>query len=401
MKVLVICQHYYPEPFRISDICEELVKRGHSVSVVTGVPNYPEGIIYKEYEKKRNHSEVINGVDVFRCNIIPRKPGILYRFLNYYSFVISSNKHIKKIKNEYDVVLVNQLSPVMMAKAGITYAEKFSKPCVLYCLDLWPDSLIAGGIRRDSLIYKLYHRISRKIYCAADKLLVTSKEFIGFMSDNFGIDKRRISYLPQYAEELFGRIESVNDKDIFDLVFAGNIGEIQSIDTMIRAAEILKDSPIRWHIVGGGFDLDRLKTLASEKMLNNIVFYGRRSLGEMPHYYAIADAMLVSLKDDKVISLTLPGKVQSYMAAGKPIIGAINGEAKAVIEEAECGYCCEAENAEQLAEIILKFINSQDKEKFGNNARRYYEQNFTKEKFMAKLENELNTIVSKNEGIGI
>ena len=146
MKILVICQYYYPEPFRISDICEELVKLGHTVDVVTGIPNYPMGEIYEGYRKGEKRDEIINGVNVHRCFTIGRKHGAFYRFLNYYSYAFSSSQYVKRLNDDYDVLFVNQLSPVMMAKAGIVYKKKHHKKLVLYCLDLWPASLTAGKL---------------------------------------------------------------------------------------------------------------------------------------------------------------------------------------------------------------------------------------------------------------
>ncbi len=396
MKILVVCQYYYPEPFRIPCICEELVRKGHEVTVVTGVPNYPEGIVYKGYEKCSNKSENHNGVEIHRCWTIPRKKGTIHRFLNYYSFRFSSNRFVKKLNDDFDVVFVNQLSPVMMAKAGLTYGKKNKKPVLLYCLDLWPESLIAGGVNRTSPIYKYFFRVSKRIYNRVDKILVTSRMFSDYLEMNFGINKDKISHLPQYAENLFDNIHDRKkaDHSEYNFVFAGNLGAIQSIDTIIEAAELLKESPhrINWHIVGSGSDLERLKQLSESKKLSNVVFHGRKPLEEMLKFYALADAMLITLKNDPIINLTLPGKMQSYMAAGKPVIGAIDGETKKVIEEAQCGFCGDAESAHQLAENILKFVSSEHKEQLGKNSRIYYENNFTEDKFIDNLISELDAV---------
>lgn len=386
MKILVICQYYYPEPFRVNDICEELVHRGHKVTVVTGEPNYPEGRIYKGYEKHRRSDEVINGVTVHRCPIIPRKTGAVYRFLNYFSFPHEAKKYVKKLDG-FDVVFVNQLSPVMMAEPAIAYKKKHHVPVVLYCLDLWPESLAAGGITRNSPIYKAFHTISKCIYQSVDKILVTSRMFRGYLEDEFGIECGRIDYLPQYAEGLFEPLPFKENTGTTDLVFAGNIGEIQSVETIVGAAKKLRDSPVHFHIVGGGTDLERLKNLAEG--IDNVTFYGRRPLEEMPEFYAKADAMLVTLKADPVLSLTLPGKVQSYMAAGKPIIGAIDGETAEVIKEAHCGYCGKAEDIQELVRNIELFIECENKEQLGINASAFYKKFFARQKYMDKLEYEL------------
>lgn len=389
-KILVICQYYKPEPFRISDICEELVCRGHEVHVVTGYPNYPEGVLYEGYGKGKHIDEVINGVKVHRCYTVPRQIGIIKRFLNYYSYAISSTKYVLSKKcvasdgKPFDVVYCNQLSPVMMAHAAIAYKKKYNVPVVMYCLDLWPESLIAGGVKRDSILYKYYHHVSRKIYQKMDKILITSRMFSEYFQQEFGFQDEKTEYLPQYAEGIFEEIETKQVTETFEFMFAGNIGSIQNVDTIIKAAELLKDEPVRFHIVGSGSDLERLKKIGDH--VENVVFYGRRPLEEMPTFYKKADAMLITLQADSVLSMTLPGKVQSYMAVGKPIIGAINGETRRVIEEAKCGYCGSAEDAAELANNIRLFIENPEKEIMGKNARVYYEKHFEQKEFMDRLE---------------
>lgn len=383
MKILVVCQYYYPEPFRHPDICEELVKRGHEVTVVTGLPNYPMGYIYTGYTKGKKRDEVLNGVKVHRCYTIGRKEGALYRFLNYYSYAISSTRYIKKLKEEYDVVFVNQLSPVMMANAAITYKKKHKVPMVLYCLDLWPESLVSGGISRSSFVYKFFHKISEKIYKQADKILTTSRSFASYFEKEFGITGTE--HLPQYAEAIFSIEQCAKEKDEFiDLMFAGNIGSAQSVDTIIKAAQLTSDIPnLRWHIVGDGSELSNIQ--AAAEGMSQVVFHGRKPLEDMPEYYKKADAMLITMQTDPILSLTLPGKVQSYMAAGKPIIGAINGETAIVIADAECGLCGAAEDADELAANVRTFIQM-DSIQMGENARSYYDEHFQKQMFVDRLE---------------
>lgn len=383
MKILVVCQYYYPEPFRHPDICEELVKCGHEVTVVTGLPNYPMGEIYEGYRKGEKRDEVLNGVKVHRCFTIGRKQGVLYRFLNYYSYVISSVSYVKKMREQFDIVFVNQLSPVMMAEAGIAYKKKHHVPLVLYCLDLWPVSMVAGGVCKKSLIYRFFKGTSDRIYKQVDKLLITSRSFAEYFESEFGITDTE--YLPQYAEAIFTPEQcQKKEDDYIDLMFAGNVGAAQSVDTIIKAAQLTADiSNLRWHIVGDGSEINKLKAVA--KGINQVIFHGRRSLEEMPKYYAMADAMLVTMQKDPVLSMTLPGKVQTYMAAGKPIIGAIDGEASIVITDAACGVCGPTEDAEKMAENVRAFMKM-DRELLGRNAREYYDEHFKKQMFINKLE---------------
>lgn len=384
MKILVVCQYYAPEPFRISDICEALAEQGNDVTVVTGTPNYPEGELYPGYEKGARSDEVIGGVRVHRCPLIPRKSGAVYRFLNYYSFVWSSRRYLRKMKEDFDVVFVNQLSPVMMAEGALAWAKRNHRRCVLYCLDLWPESLLAGGIGPGSPIYRLFLRISRRIYRSADGILVSSRGYAEYFREKFQIENVR--YLPQYAEDLFGELpQPTEEKQTVDFLFAGNVGSGQSVETIVEAARLLKNErTIHIHIVGGGISLEKCRILAEG--LPNITFYGRQKLEQMPRYYAMADVFLVSLMKDPVLSMCLPGKVQSYLAAGKPVVGAIDGEAARVIREAECGMCAPAEDPETLAELIRRMAAQPElRKQYGENARRYYRAHFQKEKFISDL----------------
>lgn len=396
MKILLICQYYHPEPFRVHDLCEALAKRGHELHVVTGMPNYPEGKFYAGYEHSGGSDEILNGVHVHRCRILPRKTGVINRFLNYYSYVFASMRYVRSRAcspvggGKFDMVLIYQLSPVMMAEAGLGYKKRNRVPAVMYCLDLWPESLAAGGIRQSSPIYWFFGRISRRLYRNMDRILVTSRMFVPYLHERFGIDSSRIEYLPQYAEAFFAPSESQERKgEPIRLAFAGNIGAAQSIDTILDAAALLRNEAIEFHIAGGGVELERLRHRAEEESLSKVFFYGRKPALEMPEFYAAADAMIVTLQKNPVLSLTLPGKVQSYMAAGKPIIGAIDGETAAVIEEAQCGFCGPAEDAEVLAENIRRFCACEKKNDMVRHAAEYYSEHYDREAFLNRLEKEL------------
>lgn len=391
MKLLVICQYYYPEPFSITSICEELVKCGHEITVVTGIPNYPMGKIYEGYRGEKKRDEVINGVNVHRCFTVGRRSGAIWRFINYYSYMFSSTRYVSRLKDKFDVVFVNQLSPVMMAQAGIKYKNKNRTKMLMYCLDLWPESLVTGGIKRESLIFKIFHRVSEKIYKQADKILVTSASFKDYFKSEFNISDCLLGYLPQYSEDLFTYDSCKKERNGFiDLMFAGNIGAAQNVDLIIKAAVLLKnDTRYRWHIVGDGSELENCRKLASQLGADNVAFYGRQSPEKMPAFYSMADIMLVNVIDDPIISLTLPGKVQTYMAAGKPIIAAAIGETEKVIKDADCGICCPPNDAEAIAKAAKELAESCKLSEYGVNGYNYYKENFSKEKFFNELENEL------------
>lgn len=389
MKILVVCQHYWPEPYPLRDVCEELVARGHQVDLITGVPNYPMGKIYPAYRKGNNRRQVHNGVRIHRTFTIGRRNNVLFRFLNYFSFAISSAIYACHMKETFDVVFTNQTSPVMMSGGALAYGRKHGKKVVLYAMDLWPASLTAGGIREGSLVYRVFHWISGLIYRGADRILITSEMFRDYLRREFGIDDKRIGYHPQYTELSFEK-ESQREKDTVDLMFAGNVGAAQCIPTILQTAQLLKDrTQLRWHIVGDGSELAANQKLADKMELSNVIFHGRKPQEQMPQYYAMADAMLITLTADPLISLTLPGKVQTYMAAGKPIIGAANGEIPRTIEKSGCGFCAPAEDAAGLAEAVKTFLEYPNKAMLGENARRYYLENFSRLRFMDNLEKEL------------
>lgn len=389
MKILVVCQHYWPEPYPLQDVCEELAARGHQVELITDVPNYPLGYIYPEYRRGKNRQQIHNGVTIHRTFTIGRRNNAIFRFLNYYSFAISSSIYARRMKEEFDVVFANQTSPVMMSCAALTYGKKWGKKVVLYAMDLWPACLTAGGIRENSPIYRVFHWISGRVYRGADRILITSEMFRDYLCREFGIDEKIIRYHPQYAERYFVPMEPA-PKETLDLMFAGNVGSAQCIPVILRASELLKDLPqLRWHIVGDGSALAENQKLAEKMGLSNVIFHGRKPREEMPRYYAMADAMLVTLTADPVLSLTLPGKVQSYMATGKPIIGAANGEIARTIEKSGCGFCAPAEDPEGLAEAVRAFLACPDKAALGERAYQYYSRHFSRERFMDELEREL------------
>ena len=400
MKILVICQYYFPEPVRINDICEKLANYGHEVLVVTDEPNYPKGTIYNGYKSYQHKDEIINGVRVHRCPIIPRKNGNFWRVLNYFSYPYSAKSYVLSEEcitlegKPFDLVFVNQLSPVMMSEPAIAYKEKYNIPIIMYCLDLWPESLIVGGIKRNSFIYKYYHKVSERIYSKMDRILVSSSLFKSYLVNEFKIEDSKIDYLPQYAEDIFQEINPRKEDGITNFLFAGNIGTAQGLIIILEAAEQLLDYPIKFHIVGGGSDLKRLEKLAETRNLNNVKFYAQRPVAEMPLFYKVADAMIITLIPDPILSLTLPGKVQTYMAAGKPIIGAIDGETAEVIKNACCGFVGNAGNVEQFVQNIKRFLHCSAEQKviLGKNARNFYELHFEEKQFMKKLEETFNLV---------
>lgn len=393
LHILATCQYGWPEPYPSLYPMEEMAKRGHYVHAITGTPNYPMGEIFEGYEKNRIIEEVHEGVHITHVPIIPRKHNVINRFLNYHSYPSSANKEIEILSGDYDVVFANQSSPVMMVEPAIRYAKKWNKKVVMYCMDLWPASLEVGGIKKTSPIYKIYYDLSKKIYTNVDKILVTSRMFQNYFIEEFGISEDRIEYLPQYAISEFDNIPDQPEKNTTDFVFAGNVGTAQNLYVILKAAksvqqEELSDNgkKIYFHIIGDGQELDNLKKYAQDNGIQNVIFHGRKPSEEMPGYYAFADAMIVTLTANPLVSLTLPAKVQSYMAAGKPILASANGEIANVIKESGAGFCSKADDVQGFVDIVKQFLDRNNRDNMGKRAKEYYDNNFSREKVMNKLE---------------
>lgn len=396
MKILVVCQYYYPEQFRINDICEKLVEDGHSITVLTGLPNYPEGNIPKEYRWGRKRKEIINGVKVLRTFEIGRKSGVVGMALNYVSYMLSASVKTLFLNKDFDIIFVYQLSPVTMVLPGIVMKRRIGKPLYLYSCDIWPESMKNILPDENGLIFKVVKRFSRYLYSQCDAITVTSKPFIKYFNLEHSIPIEKISYIPQHAEDIYLKPGTSTIDDITDFVFMGNIGIAQDIECILNAADRLKQIPnFKIHFVGDGSYLEKSKLIASNKGLNDIViFHGRHPLERMPDFYMIADACLLTLKADNLIGLTMPSKLQGYMAAGKVVIGAINGAAQEVIKESQCGLYVNAGDSVALAEVMKDFIESPGKYKnCGENGREYFKKHFTKDIYIEKLEEKLNRLV--------
>ena len=386
MNIQVVCQHYFPEQYPLTRICPELVSRGHSVHVLTGLPNYPEGRIYPDYRGFKNRRQVIDGVEVVRCALIPRGKSKIGLFLNYASFAFFGIIKTLFIKKDFDAILVLQSSPVSMAIPGMVLKALTKKPLYIYTFDLWPESLVSGGIKPDTTVYNIVKRLSKWIYKSADKIFVSSRRFKHYFNDIHDISDG-ISYLPFYSEDVYYDAEPyvTEDKAAINLVFAGNIGQMQSVETIVKAAKLLEDRDVFFHIVGDGSAKDACEAVARVLDVKNLKFYGRMDFSLMPSIYAMADAMLITLTDNDLIAYTLPNKVLSYMAAAKPILVCANGEAADTVKDADCGFTASAEDVGGLVKIVNAFIASGRKQELADNARNYYEKHFTIELFIKKL----------------
>lgn len=388
MKILVICQHYWPENFRVTEICEALVERGHEVTALVGLPNYPTGIIPEEYKHGQNRRQERNGVHIRRCFEIGRRPGKVGLAINYVSYMTSASIKALFAKRDYDVIYAFSTSPVLMSLPAALLRCFTRKKYMIYVLDIWPACLAAMNVFEGSFLYAFMKRVSKWVYKKADTLIYSSKRFQGYLQEVHGIGVPDECYMPQFADDIFEmdlpEKQSAEEKQ---LVFAGNIGKVQAVEVLIQAANLLRDEPVHWHIVGDGSNYENCLQLAQSLHLEDqVTFYGRKPLEDMPRYYAMADAMLVSMRNDLSVNDTLPGKVQSYMAVGKPVLGSIAGETAYVLDKAQCGLCAPPDDPEAFAKVVREFIRRDDAAQMGKNGKEYYQKHFTKKIHMDKLE---------------
>ena len=395
MRILVISQYFFPENFRINDLIFSLFKRGHEVEVLTGKPNYPKGDYFSGYSWKGPNQEKIQGIKVHRANLVLRKKaGGIRLFLNYMSFVFFGIIKLFKLKGEFDKVFIYAPSPITVGILGIIAAKKFKCKSYLWVHDLWPESVkVAGGIS-NKIILGLVNEMTKIIYKFTDLILVQSPEFKNYLN-NQNVSENKIIYYPYYAEDFYrivNKSEEYKKKfpSGFNLVFAGNIGVAQSFDTIIGAFELLRNKNINLVVLGDGRDKERVQKIINYKGISDkFYFLGSFPAKKMPNFFACADALLISLKRANIFSYTIPGKLQSYLACGRPIIGSLDGIGNKIIINSKSGYASEAENEKLLADNILKIYNASEseKEKFSSNAIKYFKGNFSKNYLLDNLEN--------------
>lgn len=389
MKILVVSQYFYPETFRVNTLCVELVKRGHEVTVLTGYPQYPQGKIYDGYGFDKPYETDWNGVKIERIKMRPRGKTPLGLLLNCYSFVSEGKKWVKKCKEKYDAVYVFEVSPVTVGLPAVAYKKKFGTPIYFNVQDLWPENVeIVLGIH-NKLVIGTINKIVDKIYSASDKILCSSNSFVENIAER-GVPREKLVFWPQFCTEPnlanVAKPECYSDNH-FNIVFTGNIGEAQGLDLLVDAAAKLRETKVRWFLVGDGRAREKLEKKVAENKLENIVtFIGKVSEEEANRYIYFADCAYLSFKKNKLFEMTLPAKLQSYMACGTPILAAAEGESVRVINEAQCGYVC-VQNANQLADIIRKdVLVGNETEKMRKNAKKYYCEKFSVDLLVGKLE---------------
>lgn len=399
LRVLVVTQYFWPENMRINDMVRDFREKGHDVTVLTGVPNYPEGEIFDSYRTSPSDFDFYYGAEIVRVPMLSRGKRSIRLILNYASFFLSaSTVGAFKLRNrKFDAVFVYAVSPIMAAIPAVLIGRLKRTPVFVWVLDLWPETLRAVGVVRNPRLLSLVGRLVSWIYNRTDYLLLQSHGFLENVKQycTRDIAQERLVYFPSWAEDDFSSPAATTgalidtDPSVFTVVFAGNLGEAQDFPAVLEAAEALRNVvAVRWIIVGDG----RMSTWLGEQVqargLRNVHLLGRHPLESMPGLFAQADALLVTLKTNDVFQKTIPGKVQAYLASGRPLLGMINGEAARVIRESGAGYACDSGDAQGLAEITrsLAATSVAQRQAMGDAGRVYYLEHYSKLKLMARLE---------------
>lgn len=379
MRILVVCQHFFPENFSITSICEGFVKKGHFVTVITAQPSYGRSTIFPGYEHPG--TEFWKGIEVIRVKTAPRKKGALGLVRNYFSFLLHSIRGVKKIKKDYDVVYSMCLSPITSVFAGLLFSKKHHLKHVHHCLDVWPASAVSSGfVRANGIFYHFLFSISGSIYKKMDRILVSSPSFENYLVQNFNIESKKISFVSQPGFPCIREAEGISYKAKFNLVYAGNIGSVQMVELLVKACSFVdKKFDFCLHLLGDGSHLNDVLSLISILNLGSKVKYeGRVSQEDVFQFCKNSNALVLALKeDDSVVSRTIPYKLITYLSYGRPIVASLSGDAKEMLERAGGSFLCSQDPLSIAKSYEKSFdLSLEESQILGGKNKLFFQQNF-------------------------
>ena len=406
MKILIVSQYFWPEYFRINDLVEELAKKNYQIDILTGYPNYPRGEIYNDFKKDRSLFNEFKGCKIYRVPIIPRNKGTnLNIAINYLSFLLSSIFYGLYLirKKKYDFVFTYATSPILVALISILICKIKKATHVIWVQDLWPNVLAdLNIIKRKSFIYYIFDKLVNYIYRNSQLILCQSLEYKKKITEHSSDYKKKIVYYPSWPEDLdvIHKIDLKKkgsyqfDKNYFNILFAGNIGESQNFDFVLKVIQENSLKKIRWLIIGEGRNYLNLKKFKDDNNLENLQFLGLLNFNELQYFLNNADCLLISLKYNETFKSTIPGKFQTYIRYHKPILGFIGGETCFVINKYKIGLATKKDNDINEANEILNQLESK---KFKVDSKSYDRllKIFSKIRLIKKLEHYLNEIIKK------
>jgi colanic acid biosynthesis glycosyl transferase WcaI len=380
MKILLLTQWYLPEPAKLlSDLTKTLQKTGHEVTVLTGFPNYPSGKLYPGYSVKPWQRETIQGVPVIRVPLIPDHSNSIKRAWNYLSFAMSASILGPCLAPHFDLMHVFH-PPLTVGWPALVLSRLRRVPFTYEIQDLWPETLEATGMVKNRRVLSGIDRFARRVYRRAAAIRVISPGFRENLIGK-GVPSEKIHVISNWVDGDFYRPVPPDPRladhhgmtGKFNVMFAGTIGLAQGVDTILQAAALVQDLPaIQFVLVGDGADYDRVRREAAEGNLRNVKFLGRMPPDAMPGLFALADVLLVHLRDDPLFRITVPHKIFTYMAVAKPVLAAMEGDAADVVRSAQSGLICPPSNPTALAETVRRFysMTAEERGAIGANGRR-------------------------------
>lgn len=409
MNILVVTQYYWPEDFRINDLVDGLASMGHEITVLTGKPNYPAGNYFPGYGFFKKNIEYKNSVKIYRVPLIPRgQNNKILLSINYFSFMFFGLTFGSfYCRDKFDLIFVFSVSPVTIAIPARFLGWLKKTPVVIWVQDLWPESLTATGAVSNKFILNAVGKMVEWIYKGCALILIQSSAFFNSIR-SFNVPEAKIKYFPNTAEALYAPIDSnVNCNgsellpDGFIVMFAGNIGVAQDFETILEAARLTKHKEnIHWVILGEGREYNKIKEEVERLgLINTFHLLGRFPMKDMPIFYSKADVMLVSLKKVKIFAMTIPSKIQSYMACARPIIASLDGEGARVIKESGAGFAVGAENPTALADAVLAMerMELEQRSNMGAKGLSYYNENFERSMLLERLDKMMNKLVKGHD----
>lgn len=394
-RLLIITQHFWPEQFTINQAAK-ILKAKYNIDVLTCKPNYPSGNFFKGYNFFSKNFQKYNGIHIYRCPVLPRKNSTNLNLLtNYLSFVFFSIIWLFIFFfKRYDYIFVYQTTPVTTSISGIILSKIKKIPLIIWIQDLWPDTVKATGHVKNKLIYKMISIISNSIYKSSDIIVTQSEGIKKIVEKRF--KNKKIFYLPNVVIENkknndFNKENKL--KKTINILFTGNTGVAQNLEFILKVAKkilnINKFKKIRFLIVGGGSNLNKLKKIKDDLGLSNVTFYGHIKSNKMQKYFYLGDYFILTIKKKKILLNTIPNKFINYLYMGKPIIGCTNGDISRIINNYQCGFCCKPNSVNIFKKILNKILKIKKKkyDRMSLNSKKYYNDNFTHKIFLKRFNN--------------
>jgi len=364
-KILIVTEYFYPEEFKINEIALEWKKKGYEVDVLTNFPTYPAGEIFDGYENRWYQKDQYEGINIYRVkSVTGYRDSLFKKLLKYFVFMFFGSFVALKIGKKYDYVFGFNMAALTGMIPAVLVKKLYKKPLTFWAQDIWPDSVYAYGFKKTKLLSFFLEKFVKFMYQNIDAIAISGRGFESKLKPYIKKDLK-FHYLPNWADDLDMSMSAAtfSQEEKIHFTFAGNVGKVQNLENIILAFNQLDEKyavQAQLNIVGDGSALEELKLINTKQ---NVIFHGRKPRTDMAMYYKASDFLIVSLIDKPIFSVTVPAKTQTYIAAKKPILAIVNGDAAEIIKENNLGFCAHPNDIEEIKNIFEKSINLSEEEK--------------------------------------